>query len=362
MRRTNVGVVARWCLIASLISLTACAHPGSLVQGTPPVALQWPAKPDIARIQWVKTVADYQDAGIAKGFWKKVLEFVAGADESHIVRPHGVLLDGQERLCIADPGAGVVHVMDVKEGRYTIIGRESGSPLRTPIGVAEDAQDRLYITDSTAGKVFRYDFASRTLSPFLQRSLLRPTGIAYNKSNKLLYVVDTAASQIVALDEKGGEKLRFGTVGENGGGFNRPTDIAVDAAGQIYVTDPLNYRIKRFTPDGKLLTQFGAPGDGVGYLNKPKGVAVDSEGHIYVSDALLDAVQIFDETGRLLLVFGSNGTGNGEFWMPSGIYIDQHDNIFVADTYNRRIQVFRYIPEAGPVEGAGSGGVQDPKR
>ena len=333
-------------LLCALLSLAACAAPVSLLEEKPSADLQWPQKPFEAKIRWIKTISDARDAGITKSFWKKTLEFFIGADQRRIVKPYGVLFDSAERLFIADPGAGLVHFMDMKEGRYVLIGDESDSPLRTPIGLAEDDHDRLYITDSTTGNVYLYDIAGRSLKPFLGRTLQRPTGIAYNRVNKLLYIVDTAAGRVVAVDARGAEKLRFGSAGAEKGEFNHPTDITVDARGLIYVTDPLNYKIKVFTPEGKLVSQFGAPGDAPGNLNKPKGVAVDSEGHIYVSDALFDAVQIFDAGGRLLLSFGYGGTENGAFWMPSGIFIDQHDHIFVADTYNRRVQVFRYLPDA----------------
>lgn len=342
------------CPILALIFLTACAGTIPLREVKPAADLQWPEKPEKARIQWVKTIRNYQDAGIAKGFWKRALEFLTGPDQRRIVRPHDVLVDDKERLFIADPGAGVVHLMDVRERRYAVIGGESGSPLRTPIGLAEDDRDRLFITDPTTATVYLYDLSLGSLKPFLAGTLKRPTGIAYNRVNKLLYIVDTIAHQVVAVDEQGGIKVRIGAAGEGKGQFNHPTDIAVDAKGRVYVTDPLNYKIKIFTPEGRPVNQFGAAGDAPGYLNKPKGIAVDGEGHIYVSDALIDAIQIYDDGGRLLLLFGANGTGNGEFWMPSGIFIDRHNYIFVSDTYNQRVQVFRYLPDAGP-EGAPAG-------
>lgn len=350
MARGGKGrAVAVLTLLLALFSLASCSAPVSLLKEKPSADLQWPQKPFEAKIRWMKTIADARDVGITKSFWKKALEFFIGAEQRRIVKPYGVLFDSAERLFIADPGAGLVHFMEMKEGRYILIGDESNSPLRTPIGLAEDEHDRLYITDSTTGNVYLYDLAGRSLKPFLGRTLQRPTGIAYNRVNKLLYVVDTAAGRVVAVDESGAEKLRFGSSGAEKGEFNHPTDITVDAKGFIYVTDPLNYKIKVFTPEGKLVNQFGAPGDAPGNLNKPKGVAVDSEGHIYVSDALFDSVQIFDTAGRLLLSFGWRGTENGTFWMPSGIFIDQHDYIFVADTYNQRVQVFRYLPEGGAI-------------
>ncbi len=341
------AIILRCCLAWSLLFLAACAAaPVSIHKTEPSVGLQWPQQTAGSKVVWVKTLTGYRDAGITKGFWKRALEFFTGADERRIMRPYGVLFDEAERLFIADPGGGVVHFMDLKEDNYTVIGGEAGSPLRTPIGVAEDESGHLYVTDSTLGAIFRVDLRDGAVTRFPVRRLGRPTGIAYSRANKLLYIVDTTGSQVVAVDTQGKERYRFGAPGEGPGQFNRPTDIAVDNRGQVYVTDPLNYKIKIFTPEGLPVSQFGTAGDAWGELDKPKGVAVDSGGHIYICDALLDAVQVFDDSGRHLLTFGVTGTDNGQFWMPSGIYIDRRDYIFVADTYNRRIQIFRYMAGA----------------
>lgn len=353
IQRLPVAVI-RGSLLLAVLFLAACAGPASLYKTEPAAALEWPRQTAGPKIVWIKSIAAYEDAGIAKGFWKRALEFFTGPDERRIVRPYGVLFDASERLYIADPGAGVVHCMDTREGRYTIIGGERGSTrLHTPIGLAEDGHGRVYITDSTAGAVFRYDPADGSLKQLPSNGLLRPTGIAYNKVNNLLYIVDTINDHVIGIDTDGHERLRFGSSGDDAGQFNHPTDIAVDDLGQVYVTDALNYQIMVFSPEGHPVTHFGAAGDAAGSLNKPKGVAVDSQRHIYVCDAMLDAVQVFDASGRLLLFFGGTGTGNGAFWMPSGLFIDSRDYIFVADTYNKRIQVFRYITGKEPPPGVG---------
>lgn len=335
------------CTVFAVCALAACAAPVTDLRSQPAVDLRWPSPPFPPRIQWVRNIANPEDAGITKGFWARTLEFFTGADGSRIVRPYGVLLDRRDRLIISDPGAGVVHVIDGKRNRYQVITGEDGMKLRTPIGVAEDTQNRLYITDSTSGELYRYDLGTEELAPFHVPMLQRPTGIVYNPANALLYIVDTLGNEVVAVDLEGREKRRFSS------SFNHPTDICADSKGQLYVTDPLTYKIKVFTPEGALITQLGTAGDAMGNLNKPKGVAVDKEGHIYVSDSMLDAVQVFDASGNFLMSFGSTGTGNGEFWMPSGMYMDHHDYLLVADTYNRRIQVFRYLQEA-PSGGAGA--------
>jgi len=334
------------CSAAALIFLTvigACAGPQGLHQLRPETSVEWPLGADGGRVAWVKTIDRFQDLGLGKGFWKRVQELVVGEDTRSIARPHGVLHDPAGRLYLADPGGGVVHSLDIGRGRYSVIGAGADSPLRTPIGLAVDERARLYITDSSDGMVYRHDPADGSLRPFLAGKLKRPTGIAFNPVNRLLYIVDTLDSQIVAVNQDGVEQRRLGAPGEGSMRFNRPTDIAIDRSGQIYVTDSLNFRITVLTPDGQELRQFGEAGDARGFFSRPKGVAADSDGHVYVCDSLRDAVQVFAADGSPLLVFGTAGSGLGQFWMPSGLYIDSSDYIFVADTYNQRIQVFRYI-------------------
>ena len=330
-------------MLAALLS-AGCATQAPFHAARPIARLQWPLFSSSPQIVWQKNIATYQDAGIAKGFWKKALELLTGSEENRISKPYGVLFDDHGRLFIADPGAGCVHFMDTKLGRYTIIGK-GDVRLRTPVGLAEDEHGNLYITDSTAAVVYVYRIGEGTLTPFLKK-LARPTGIVFNRSNKLLYVVDTVAGTVNAVDGEGKLQRSFGSPGEGRMNFNHPTDITVDRRGQLYVTDPLNYRVKIYSPEGQMVGQIGKAGDVPGELNKPKGVAIDSDGHIYVCDSLQDTVQMFDNNGALVLNFGSNGDDDGEFWMPSGIFIDSRDYIYVADTYNRRIQVFRYLSKA----------------
>lgn len=332
-------------VLAVILLISACTgNPASIRDSSATDNLQWPPLPEPARIVWVRAIADYRDVGISDGFWRKVVFFFAGEKRQGFVRPHGLFMDANERLFVADPGAGVVHEFDVRNDHYRIIGRDDGERMITPIGITGDDRGRLYISDSTAGTVYLYDPNEGRLKPFLEAPLKRPTGIVWNRHDRLLYIVDTLDAAIIAVDDKGSEKKRISGRAQGANGFNHPTDIWIGPDGRIYVNDPLNFRIKIFSPQGELVGQIGAAGDTFATLNKPKGLATDSQGHIYICDSLQDVVKIFNDAGQLLLVFGGGGIGRGEFWMPSGIYIDERDYIFVSDTYNRRIQVYRYLP------------------
>ena len=333
------------CLALTLLCLclVSCASAPSPRESGLKREIQWPSLPLTARIVWVKEIRDYQDAGIGKGFWQKVTDFFTGEEDSRIGKPYGVYFDDRQRLFIVDVAYAMVHAMDLKENRYSVIGEDNGKAFRSPIGITGDDEGNLYITDSAAGSIYRYSQSKGRLEPFIASDLGRPTGIAFNRKNRLLYITDTTAHQIAVFDLRGNFRLRIGSRGDGPGHFNYPTDLFVDGRGRLYVTDALNSRVSIFSAEGAHLKTFGRPGDTGGSFAKPKGIAVDSSGNIYVCDALLDTVQIFNENGEFLLSFGSNGSNAGEFWMPSGIYIDRNDTIYVADSYNRRVQVFRYL-------------------
>jgi sugar lactone lactonase YvrE len=345
-------LVLRCCAaLVGLLLLAACSSVQGLHEVRPETSMEWPVGAEGTRVAWVRTIDGFKELGSGKGFWGRALDLLTGGEnERSIVRPYGVLHDASGRLYLADPGAGVVHCLDIARGRYSVIGGRQESPMRSPIGLAEDERGRLYITDSGSGVVYRHDPDDDSLKPFLV-TLKRPTGIVFNPSNKLLYISDTVESQVVAVDQNGVERKRLGGPGDAANRFNRPTDLAVDGIGQIYVTDSLNFRITVLTPEGQLVRQFGDVGDARGYFSRPKGIATDSAGHVYVCDSLRDAVQVFDAEGKPLLVFGKAGSGQGRFWMPSGLYIDRSDYIFVADTYNKRVQVFRYLSGQDSVSG-----------
>lgn len=342
-------------MFASLAVLAACATSQTAATAVSR-DISWPLASSPGRVVWVRNITGPADIGSGSGFWQRLSEVVSGAESSPIIRPHGLLRSAAGALYLTDPGRGMVHCFDITKSTYSVIAPRDDAPLSSPIGITEDSAGRIYITDSMTASVYRYTPADGTLKLLLSKALERPTGIAFNPVNNMLYVADTLASQIVIVDLNGVVIRRIGALGEGSTGFNRPTDLAVDARGQIYITDSLNFRITVMTPEGQVINQFGSPGDAGGSFSRPKGIAVDSTGNIYVNDSLMDAVQVFDQSGELQLMFGRKGTEPGQFWMPSGLFVDRLDQVYVADTYNRRIQIFRYLPSDDDAhEGNGAG-------
>jgi len=149
----------------------------------------------------------------------------------------------------------------------------------------------------------------------------------------------------------------LGTSGTGNGQLNKPSDAAIDAAGNVWIADRQNNRIQKFSSNGEYLAQFGSYGSADGQLFAPTALAIDAQGNIWVADGGNRRVQKFNSKGEFLLKFGSQGTGNGQFssYGPRGIAIDAQGNIWVSD-YSSRIQKFNSAGGFVKVVGSGTFG------
>lgn len=341
-RRNTLAALMLYCGMMLFMSSQGLAEQQALV---------WPAPPETARIQYLKSIATKEDVTGPRGFFGKLWDFIVGPDQMEMRKPMSVALDAADGwLAVADPADKRVHVFDEARGKYwAITAVDTLRLLQHPIAVASDGRGNLYVSDSEQRQVHMLAGARE-----LQRSyggpdvLQRPTGVAVDAARGRLYVADTPAHVVRVFDlDSGALHHSLGARGTLDGEFNYPNYLAIDRHGQLYVTDALNGRIQVFDAEGRFLRRLGQYGDGSGDLSAPKGVALDSAGHLYVADARFDNIQIFDAQGRLLLFFGSSGQAPGMFWLPTGLAMGADDRLYVADSYNKRVQVFQYLREAG---------------
>jgi RHS repeat-associated protein len=151
----------------------------------------------------------------------------------------------------------------------------------------------------------------------------------------------SAATAVVSSGAPPVYASSFGSAGTSNGQFERPTSLAIDASGDVWVADSYNNRIEKFSSSGTWLATYGKYGSGNGEYSEPDGIAINhSTGNVYITDQNNNRVEELNEKGEFVRAFGSAGTGNGQFDEPAGIAIDTKGDVWVTDYSNDRVQEF----------------------
>ncbi len=302
----------------------------------------WPGPPDVPRVKYDTSYRGISDFGGSSVATDILLGRNMGA---MLKKPMGVFVDAKGKIFVTDTAAADVFIIDPVNKTGTTLGQMGTSIFFKPIGVAADEQGRMIIADSQTEKVAVLN-ANGKLIDFLKpdEPFKQPTGVAYDKVYKKIYVTDTHAHQIDVFDPETFKQIAtIGSRGKEEGKFNYPSHITVDDKGKLYVVDTMNGRVQIFDRNGKFIRAFGQFGDAPGMFARPKGIGVDSEGHIYVVDSAFNNIQIFDQEGRTLLAFAGYGHDRGQMILPAGLAVDNDDKVYVVDSWNRRVEVFDYM-------------------
>jgi serine/threonine protein kinase/sugar lactone lactonase YvrE len=209
--------------------------------------------------------------------------------------------------------------------------------FQAPWGVAVDGAGNTYVADSEAGAISKISPAGQ-VTPLAGRAGVRgsgnglganasfviPRGVALDKAGNL-YVTDAYTIRKVAptgeVTTLAGKHGYPGTTDGLGAEarFSWPSALAADSAGNIWVAD--RYAIRKVTPAGQVTTLAGSPGhagsiDGTGadarFSDNEKGIAVDGGGNIYVADTLNHMIRKITPTGAVTRVAGSNHQGSAD--------------------------------------------------
>jgi DNA-binding beta-propeller fold protein YncE len=155
--------------------------------------------------------------------------------------------------------------------------------------------------------------------------------------------------------DKNGKFVR--EIGKDSYGFMFAAQVRVDPGDNIWVVDQMTNMVIKFDPQGRVALLLGrkaeavpvparpAAGDGAGQptdlFDRPTDVAWDPAGNIFVADGLGNArIAKFDKDGKFVKSWGKKGTAQGEFANVRSIAIDAQGNVYAADAGNKRIQVF----------------------
>ncbi len=135
-----------------------------------------------------------------------------------------------------------------------------------------------------------------------------------------IWVVDAPGHVIYKMDATGRVLMELGSKGISGVSrttFNLPTDVAFGPTGEIYVSDGYgNARVVKFDADGQYVLQWGSRGTGPGEFGLPHNLAVDAAGRVYVTDRDNQRVQVFSADGAFLTEWRDIG-GNSALFMTS---------------------------------------------
>jgi uncharacterized protein (TIGR03437 family) len=325
------------------------------------------------------------------------------AANSALNSPQGVAVDKAGNVYIADMLNSRVRKVDVAGNMSTVAGcgvlttacilagLGDGGPATTPMlypfDVATDSAGNFYIADDGNNRIRKVD-GNAILStvagsnksgfsgdngPAINAFLNGPLGMAFDSAGNL-YFADLSNERIRKVSVSGiiTTVAGNGTHGFSGDGgpaiaaaLAHPHSVAVDGAGNLYITDSENFRVRKVNTSGIITTIAGTGGVGftgdggpatAATLTTPWGIAVDGSGNIYFSDWLNNRVRKIDGNGIITTVAGGGSSlGDGgsatsaKLFGPTGIALDASGNLYIADTSNNRIRKVTPAPAGPPV-------------
>lgn len=215
------------------------------------------------------------------------------------------------------------------------------------------------VITTVAGSEFVFP---RTPLQALNAPLPGAFSVAFDRAGNLLFsdgtsrVYRTTPSGVLSIVAGNGFKGFSGDGGAaTSASLNEPRGLSMDTAGNLYIADFGNYRVRKVSPAGVITTvagngQFGFSGDGglaTAAALKPSGVAVDTAGNLYIADPNNSRIRRVTAGGIVTTLAGNGQSGfSGDggpasaasLNFPYGIAIDAAQNIYIADTSNYRIR------------------------
>ncbi len=264
-------------------------------------------------------------------------------------------------------------------------GPATEATLAFPNDVAVDAASNIYLADGWNRRVRKVDAFTGAISTIAgtgergddgdggpaTEAKLGPSSVAVDGAGNI-YI--TSGSRVRKVDAFTGIISTIAGTGERGYGgdgslatgarLNAPTDIAVDAVGNVYIADDLDHRIRKVDAATGIIStiagkgEWGYTGDGSpateAGLHSPGGVAVDGAGNLYIADTVNDRIRKVDAaTGIISTIAGRDERGysgdggpatGARLSLPGGVAVSTDCRLYVADTSNHRIRVLTPNP------------------
>ena len=218
-------------------------------------------------------------AGVATTSKGNILVYTRTGGEDGTMGGSRFFTHGGSRLFEFDPSGK--YLREIGVGIYGFLFAQS---------VRVDAQDNIWTVDRGANVVIKFDPSGRFVMAFGRK----PESV-------------NPAPSGAGTGRGGGRGVPGqGVAGDN---FNRPTDVAWDAAGDIFVSDAYtNARVVKLDKNGKFVKTWGSKGSGPGQFDMPNSIAVDAQGNVYVADLGNRRIQVFDNDGNFKSQIGEIGS------------------------------------------------------
>jgi len=327
------------CALLVLALATGCA--GTAPQPEKRSFAFWPTYPDDPHILFLASYNRNTDLEPKSSGFDQMLYGTDAAKENYLVdHPYGVAL-WNGRIYVCDTHSPAVVILDLRKRQIFLMAATGNNAMRSPLAITVAEDGWKYVADNTAGTISVFDQNDAFVRQFGHKDF-HPVGLAVFGNR--LYAADYKASHVEIFDRTSGQSVGFmGSRGLKEGQMVGPLGVAVDAQGNVYVSEVLMDRVQKFSPDGKFLGKFGQVGDQPGTFTRPKHIAVDHDGIIYVVDNAFQNVQMFDQQFRPLMFFGSPGNHPGAMDMPAGITVHEGDLDIFKDRIPGAFEPLRLI-------------------
>jgi DNA-binding beta-propeller fold protein YncE len=264
-----------------------------------------------------------------------VVRVIAGKPGRELNTPLDVAVAPNGRIFVADAGNGRVQVFSRWGRQKGFLGGEEIS-FTYPNTVAVDAYGQVYVGEFNAGQIRVFSPKGELLRTFDSRTAgvsLAPLDLAVDAAGRV-FVADRQGA-ICVLDKKGLLRQRFDRIeGASPDTLSYPNGIAVDAAGNILVADSGNQRVLLLSAKGKLLKEIQGGG-----MTHPRGVGFFGEDYIVAADTFNHQLLVFDRQGKMVKKVRVNNQPGLAEMMPHGLCIYK-GQVYVADRAHHIVVVF----------------------
>ena len=267
----------------------------------------------------------------------------------YLEEPVGIVTDSVGDVYVVDKGAHRVR-------KYTTAGAPlaqwgswgaADGQFNDPAAIAVDAQDNVYILDLDNARIQKFTSEGAFLSKFPinypvddYMSYYCPLGIAVDDMGNV-YVFNIENRYVQKYAPDGTILMELDYTAD----FASAAGIALNEIGDVYIVDSFNGSIKKYNAEGELLLEWGGGGCMNGGLCYPIGIALDSAGNVYVTERT-GRIQKFTSEGVFLESWQLEELDMAESGMsPYAIAVDKVGNVFVTDAENGCVQKFRPVME-----------------